>query len=148
MRHSALLRPRTIRGMLQTLVKAIVLTRPYSARNSFLSVPIAHRMPAASRDLSVRSRFTTKGGKIMPLPTAVDLLARVTEIISSTANCPVIWAQHSDPLTLSEILAIKERLVEYSAGVVDTYLGDKNRPSRGGQVCGRSSEQGSTPWAA
>jgi hypothetical protein len=62
----------------------------------------------------------------MPLPTPVDLHARVTEIISSTANCPVSWAQHPDPLTLSEILAIKERLAEYIIGVVDAYLGEKN----------------------
>jgi hypothetical protein len=62
----------------------------------------------------------------MPLPTPVDLHARVTEIICSTANCPVSWAQHPDPLTLSEILAIKERLAEYITGVVDAYLGEKN----------------------
>ena len=61
----------------------------------------------------------------MPLPTPVNLLARVTEIISSTANCPVSWAQHPDPLTLSEIFAIKERLVEYITGVIDAYLGEK-----------------------
>jgi hypothetical protein len=61
----------------------------------------------------------------MPLPTPVDLHARVTEIICSTANCPVSWAQHPDPLTLSEILAIKERLAEYITGVVDAYLGEK-----------------------
>jgi len=61
----------------------------------------------------------------MPLPTPVDLHARVTEIISSTANCAVSWAQHPDPLTLSEILAIKERLAEYITGVVDVYLGEK-----------------------
>jgi hypothetical protein len=61
----------------------------------------------------------------MPLPTPVDLHARVTEIISSTANCPVSWAQHPDSLTLSEILAIKERLSEYITGVVDAYLGEK-----------------------
>ena len=59
----------------------------------------------------------------MPLPTPVNLLARVTEIISSTANCPVSWAQHLDPLTLSEILA-KQRLAEYITGVVDAYLGE------------------------
>ena len=62
----------------------------------------------------------------MPLPTPIDLHARVAEIISSTANCPVSWAQHPDPLTLSEILAIKERLAEYITGVVDAYLGEKN----------------------
>jgi hypothetical protein len=62
----------------------------------------------------------------MPLPTPVDLHARVTEIISSTVNCPVSWAQHPDSLTLSEILAIKERLAEYITGVVDAYLGEKN----------------------
>jgi len=62
----------------------------------------------------------------MPLPTPVDLHARVTEIISSMANCPVSWAQHPNPLTLSEILAIKERLAEYITGVVDAYLGEKN----------------------
>jgi hypothetical protein len=62
----------------------------------------------------------------MPLPTPVDLHAQVTEIISSTASCPVSWAQHPDPLTLSEILAIKERLAEYITGVVEAYLGEKN----------------------
>ena len=62
----------------------------------------------------------------MPLPTPVNLHARATEIISSTANCPVSWAQHSRPLTLSEILAIKERLVEYITGVVDPYLRENN----------------------
>ena len=62
----------------------------------------------------------------MPLPTPVDLRVRVTEIICSAANCPVSWAQHPDPLTLSEILAIKERLAEYITGVVDAYLGEKN----------------------
>jgi hypothetical protein len=62
----------------------------------------------------------------MPLPAPVDLLARVTEISSSTANCPVSWAQHLDPLTLSEILAIKQRLAEYIAAVVDAYLGEKD----------------------
>jgi hypothetical protein len=51
---------------------------------------------------------------------------RVTEIICSTANCPVSWAQHPNPLTLSEILAIKERLAEYITGVVDAYLAEKN----------------------
>jgi hypothetical protein len=61
----------------------------------------------------------------MPLPTPVDLHARVTEIIS-TVNCPVSWAQHPDPLTLSELLAIKQRLAEYITGVVDAYLGEKN----------------------
>jgi hypothetical protein len=61
----------------------------------------------------------------MPLPTPVNLLARVTEIISATANCPVSWAQHPDPLTLSEILAIKQRIAEYITGVVDAYLGKK-----------------------
>jgi hypothetical protein len=35
----------------------------------------------------------------------------------------VSWAQHPDSLTLSEILAIKERLAEYITGVVDAYLG-------------------------
>ena len=62
----------------------------------------------------------------MPLPTPADLHARVTEIISATANCPVSWAQHPDPLALSEILAIKERLAEYITGVVEAYLGEKN----------------------
>jgi hypothetical protein len=62
----------------------------------------------------------------MPLPTPVDLHNRVTEIISSTANCAASWAQHPGPLTLSEILAIKERLVEYITGAVDAYLGEKN----------------------
>jgi len=62
----------------------------------------------------------------MPLPTPIDLHAPVTEIISSTANCPVSWAQHPDPLALSEILAIKERLAEYITGVVDAYLGERN----------------------
>jgi hypothetical protein len=38
----------------------------------------------------------------------------------------VSWAQHPDSLTLSEILAIKERLAEYITGVVDAYLGEKN----------------------
>jgi len=61
----------------------------------------------------------------MPLPTPIDLHARVTEIISSTANCPASWAQHPDPLTLSEILAIKERLAEYITGVVDAYRREK-----------------------
>ena len=61
----------------------------------------------------------------MPLATPVDLHERVTEIICSTANCPVSWAEHPDPLTLSEILAIKERLAEYITGVVDAYLGEK-----------------------
>ena len=59
----------------------------------------------------------------MPLPTPID--PRVTEIISSTANCSVSWAQHPDSLTLSEILAIKERLAEYITGVVDAYRGEK-----------------------
>jgi hypothetical protein len=59
----------------------------------------------------------------MPLPTPVDLHARVTEIISSTANCTVSWAQHPHPLTLSEILAIKERLAEYITLVVDANQG-------------------------
>ena len=62
----------------------------------------------------------------MPLPTPVDLHARVTDIISSTANCPVSWAQHPDPLTVSEILLIKERLADYITGVVDAYLAEKN----------------------
>jgi hypothetical protein len=62
----------------------------------------------------------------MPLPTPVDLLARITGILSSTANCPVSWAQHPDPLMLSEILAIKERLAEYITAVVDAYLREKN----------------------
>jgi len=61
----------------------------------------------------------------MALPTPVDLHAQVTEIISSAANCPVSWAQHPDPLTLSEIVAIKERLTEYLTGVVDAYLSEK-----------------------
>ena len=63
----------------------------------------------------------------MPLPTPLDLYDQVTDIISSTANCPVSWAQHPDPLTLSEIIAIKERLTEYLAGVIDAYLREKNR---------------------
>lgn len=57
----------------------------------------------------------------MPLPTPVDLYDQVTDIISSTANCPVSWGQHPDPLTLSEIIAIKERLAEYLVGVIDAY---------------------------
>jgi len=61
----------------------------------------------------------------MPLPTPIDLHARVTEIISSTTNCPASWAQHPDPLTLAEILAIKERLAEYITGLVDAYRGEK-----------------------
>jgi hypothetical protein len=36
------------------------------------------------------------------------------------------WAQHPGPLTLSEILAIKEWLAEYITDVVDAYLGKKN----------------------
>jgi hypothetical protein len=62
----------------------------------------------------------------MPLPTPVDLHAQTTDIISSTANCPVSWAQHPGPLTLPEILAIKERLVEYFTRVVDAYLRENN----------------------
>ena len=61
----------------------------------------------------------------MPLPTPIDLHAQLTEIISSTANSPASWAQHPDPLTLSEILAIKERLAEYIIGLVDAYRGEK-----------------------
>jgi hypothetical protein len=57
----------------------------------------------------------------MPLPTPRDLHVRVIEIISSTANCTASWDQHPDPLTLSEILAIKEQLVEYIASVVDAF---------------------------
>ena len=63
----------------------------------------------------------------MPLPTPVDLYDQVADIISSTANCPVSWAQHPDPLTLFEIISIKERLAEYLAGVIDAYLREKNR---------------------
>ena len=62
----------------------------------------------------------------MPLPTPVELHVQVTDIISSTANCSVSWAQHSGPLTLTEILAIKQRLAEYLTGVVDAYLEEKN----------------------
>jgi len=61
----------------------------------------------------------------MPLPTPIDLHARLTEIISSTANCAASWAKPPDPLTLSEILAIKERLAEYITGLVDAYRGEK-----------------------
>jgi hypothetical protein len=57
----------------------------------------------------------------MPLPTPRDLHVRVTEIISSTANCTASWAQHPDPLTLSEILAIKERITEHITSLVDAY---------------------------
>jgi hypothetical protein len=45
----------------------------------------------------------------MPLPTPIDLHARVTEIISSTANCPASW----------------EQLAEYITGLVDAYRGEK-----------------------
>ncbi len=62
----------------------------------------------------------------MPLLRPVDLYAQVTDIISSTANCPVNWAQHPDPLTLFEIISIKERLAEYLAGVIDAYFREKN----------------------
>ena len=43
-----------------------------------------------------------------------------------SSQCPVSWAQHPGPLTLSEILAIKEWLAEYITDVVDAYLGEKN----------------------
>jgi hypothetical protein len=62
----------------------------------------------------------------MPLLSPVDLYGQVTDIISSAANCPVSWVQHPDPLTLSEIIAIKERLAEYLGGVIDAYLREKN----------------------
>jgi hypothetical protein len=62
----------------------------------------------------------------MPLLRPVDLYAQIADIISSTANCPVSWAQHPDPLTLSELIAIKERLAEYLGGVIDAYLREKN----------------------
>jgi hypothetical protein len=61
----------------------------------------------------------------MPLPTPRDLHVRVIEIISSTANCTASWAQHPHPLTLSEILAIRERLVAYITSVVDAYQREK-----------------------
>jgi hypothetical protein len=61
----------------------------------------------------------------MPLPTPRDLHVRVIEIISSTANCTPSWAQHPHPLTLSEIIAIKERLIEYITRVVDAYQREK-----------------------
>jgi hypothetical protein len=63
----------------------------------------------------------------MPLPTPADLHARVTEIIATTANCTVSWAQHPHPLTLSELLTMKERLVEYFTAVVASDQGEKNR---------------------
>jgi hypothetical protein len=81
----------------------------------------------------------------MRLPTPLDLHARVTEIISSTATCPVSWAQHPDPLTLSEILAINERLAEYITGVIDAYLGKKKPLSHIGSVCRRSKSKHSPP---
>jgi hypothetical protein len=49
-------------------------------------------------------------------------LCRLLRLIA----CPVSWAQHPGPLTLSEILAIKEWLAEHITDVVEAYLGEKN----------------------
>lgn len=57
----------------------------------------------------------------MPLPTPLDLNAQITEIISSIADCRVSWEQHPGPLTFAEIVAIKERVTEYLARLVDDY---------------------------
>ena len=53
----------------------------------------------------------------MPL----DLQVQVIEIVSSTANSITSCSQHPHPLALFQILAIKERLVEYITSVVDAY---------------------------
>lgn len=58
----------------------------------------------------------------MPLPTPLDLNAQITEIISSIANCPVSWEQHPGPLTLAEMVAIKESVTAHLARLVDDHL--------------------------
>ena len=69
----------------------------------------------------------------MPLPTLVNLHARLQKSPPRRQTAPSAGRNISDPLTLSEILAIKERLAEYITGVVDAYLGEKTPLSRMGQ---------------
>ena len=63
----------------------------------------------------------------MPLPTPLDLDAHITEIISSAANCSISWEQHPGPLTLTELVSIKERLERYLSGLIDNYLREATR---------------------
>ena len=65
--------------------------------------------------------MTMERRKTMPLPTPLDLNAQITEIISSIANCRVSWEQHPGPLTVAEMVAIKERVTKYLAQLVDDY---------------------------
>jgi len=78
----------------------------------------------------------------MPLPTRVDLHARITEIISSMAKCPVSWAQHP-ALNLVRDPRHQQRFAQYLTGVVEAYLRKKTVIKSA--KSGRSTEQRSTP---